>query len=168
MKKGGGKQKGSQWERDFCKSLSLWYTFDKDKDVFWRTHSSGARHGISEESGDVMTVKPIGDPLMSKLIIELKCVNDTDLILDMIRSGKVSKMWDWWLKVSHEAKAWKKAPLLVVKLSRRTIICMSRIEDDLLEDKYEMHDRIRIGDAVVCTWSNFLIDTRLKRLRVEV
>ncbi len=124
MKPGAGKRKGSQWERDFCKMLSLWWTDGADKDVFWRTSGSGCRHGIREECGDVSALKPSGVLLMNAVMIELKCWNEDDLLLDVIRGAKKSKLREAWCKCSNEALAHHKFPFMVVKISNKTTICL--------------------------------------------
>ena len=35
--------KGSEFEREMCKCLSLWWTDSKRDDVFWRSAQSGGR-----------------------------------------------------------------------------------------------------------------------------
>ena len=72
--------KGSSFERDICKQLSLWWTDYKRDDVFWRTAGSGARatvrskkkKGTFGQHGDVQATDPIGQPLMDIFSIELK------------------------------------------------------------------------------------------------
>ena len=72
--------KGSAFERKFCKDLSLWWTDGERDDVFWRTHGSGGRatqrtkkgketHG---QYGDVCATDPIGDELLDWIVFELK------------------------------------------------------------------------------------------------
>jgi len=139
MKPGAGKRKGSSFEREFCKALSIWWTDGRDKDVFWRTHSSGARHGIQQEAGDVMAIKPEGNLLADKLLIELKCWRVDNLLLDLLREDKKSMLEDAWIKCIKEAEENKKMPLLVVKITNRTTICLSRALDklcDFMPDEY--------------------------------
>ena len=74
------KKKGSKFERDICKQLSLWWTGDKRDDVFWRTTTSGARattrrkkgQGTKNQYGDVQATDPIGQPLIDLCTIEIK------------------------------------------------------------------------------------------------
>ena len=37
MRSGGGKQKGSAFEREICKKLSLWFTENERDDIFFRS-----------------------------------------------------------------------------------------------------------------------------------
>jgi len=75
-----GRGKGGNFEREFCKMLSLWWTLGERDDVFWRTAGSGARATVRKRKGkdthgqygDVQAVDPIGEPLMRLCTIELK------------------------------------------------------------------------------------------------
>jgi hypothetical protein len=51
MRKGGGKQKGSQFERDVCRELSLWVSHGKQEDVYWRSAMSGGRSTVAALKG---------------------------------------------------------------------------------------------------------------------
>ena len=72
--------KGSTFERDICKRLSLWWTDNDRDDVFWRTSGSGARATTRAKQnkttygqcGDIQATDPIGDPLMKVFAIEIK------------------------------------------------------------------------------------------------
>ncbi len=75
--------KGGDYERTFCKLLSLWWTQDLPKprdDIFWRTGGSGGRANVrfqrgrrtAGQYGDVCATDPIGEPLLDLVTIELK------------------------------------------------------------------------------------------------
>jgi len=80
MRRGGGSSKGSSFEREVCKQLSLWWTKGEREDIFWRTAGSGARATTRAKSGkttarsygDVIAIDPIGDPLIKEVTIEIK------------------------------------------------------------------------------------------------
>lgn len=80
MRKGGGSNKGSAFERDICKALSRWWTEDARDDVFWRTAGSGGRATNRAKTGrqtagaygDITYVDAIGEPLMRLCCFELK------------------------------------------------------------------------------------------------
>lgn len=76
--------KGSCFERELCKQLSLWWTkglglVPRD-DIFWRSSQSGGRATQRAKSGkttfgsygDIAFVDPIGAPLLKLFTIELK------------------------------------------------------------------------------------------------
>ena len=72
--------KGASFERQICKTLSLWWTGGKRDDVFWRSSQSGGRATQRAKSGkttfgswgDIAAVDPIGLPLLKLVTIELK------------------------------------------------------------------------------------------------
>ena len=72
--------KGSAFEREICKKLSMWWTDGKRDDVFWRSSNSGGRATMRAKSGkrthghcgDIAAVDPIGAPLTSLVTLELK------------------------------------------------------------------------------------------------
>lgn len=80
MRKGGGKNKGSAFEREVAKRLSLWWTDDEREDVFARSISSGAfattraksSKGTFGQYGDLQAIDPIGQPLIDLCVIEIK------------------------------------------------------------------------------------------------
>jgi hypothetical protein len=71
---------GGQRERIIAKELSRWWTDGKRDDVFWRSHSSGARatargkRGVRTQGhhGDTCASDPIGEPLINAFTIEIK------------------------------------------------------------------------------------------------
>lgn len=86
----GGSHKGSSYEREICKQLSLWWSGGKRDDIFWRSSQSGGRATQRAKSGkstfgsygDIAAVDPIGQSLLKLVTIELKrgrshgCPND--------------------------------------------------------------------------------------------
>lgn len=92
--------KGSSFEREICKTLSLWWTGGERSDVFWRSSQSGGRATQRAKTGkrtfgsygDISAVDPIGQPLLKLFTIELKrgrshgCPND---LFDCRRTKKM-------------------------------------------------------------------------------
>jgi hypothetical protein len=80
MVRASGSDKGSKYERDMCKKLSLWWTEGERDDVFWRSQASGGRATIrgrkgaatAGQYGDVAAVDPVGKPLIDAFTIEIK------------------------------------------------------------------------------------------------
>lgn len=75
--------KGSSYEREVCKQLSLWWTQDLDEpreDIFWRSTTSGARATARRKKGkttsgqeaDIAAIDPIGKPLLDFMVLEVK------------------------------------------------------------------------------------------------
>lgn len=79
-KRGRGSQKGSAFEREICRTLSLWWTHGKRDDVFWRTAGSGgrgtvrARKGLKTEGmyGDIYAVGKTGRAFLKMFTVEIK------------------------------------------------------------------------------------------------
>jgi len=74
-----GSHKGSAFERDICKQLSLWWSKGENDDIFWRTPGSGARATVRNKKNkesmgfsDIQATDPIGQPLIDLCSIELK------------------------------------------------------------------------------------------------
>lgn len=80
MRAGGGKDKGSSWEREVGKLLSLWLTRGARPDIFSRNVLSGgsftnASHKgelSSRMPGDLMAAHPLAFAFMSRYAIECK------------------------------------------------------------------------------------------------
>lgn len=76
----GWGSKGSAFEREICKKLSLWWTGNARDDIYWRSSQSGGRATQRLKSGrstfgsygDIAFVDPIGEPLLRLFTIELK------------------------------------------------------------------------------------------------
>ena len=87
-----GKGKGSGFERDICRQLSLWWSDGKDDDIFWRTASSGGRATQRNkkgkktfgQAGDVQATNPIGQPLIDVCAIELKRGYSKTSVFDIV------------------------------------------------------------------------------------
>jgi len=84
--------KGTKFERDICKRLSLWWTDGKRTDVFWRTSGSGARATTRSKQdkdtfgqyGDVCATDPIGLPLIHLCTIEIKVGYSRQTVFDLV------------------------------------------------------------------------------------
>ena len=78
LKRSGSSSKGGSFEREFCKTLGVWWC-GRD-DVFWRTAGSGGRatgrkkqgKTTTGHEGDVAATDPIGLPLLQVFSFELK------------------------------------------------------------------------------------------------
>jgi hypothetical protein len=108
MKSGGGKQKGSAFEREICKALSLWISGGKREDLFWRTAMSGGRatvhfnkplKGIKKpphirQVGDICAVAPEGHAFCEAFFIECKHVKRLALDQFIVKgTGPLAAFW---------------------------------------------------------------------------
>lgn len=72
--------KGSSFEREVCKQLSLWWTGSKDDSCFWRTANSGGRATVRGRKGkktqghcgDICATGKVGSTLTKVFTFELK------------------------------------------------------------------------------------------------
>lgn len=100
-------KKGSDFEREFCKLLSRWWTAgvegsDRD-DVFWRTSQSGGRatqrakggKATYGSQGDVAAVDPVGRPFLNFFTVELKRGNSHGSPVHLFDSPKTKAVRGW-------------------------------------------------------------------------
>jgi hypothetical protein len=130
MRKGGGKQKGSEFERDVCRDLSLWMSGGKREDLYWRSAMSGGRSTVAAkrgkllhaQAGDVSSIDPAGEPLTSKFFIECKYYKSLDLSSVFNERGKLI---EFWKMAKDSARKYSKKPMLFAKQNRfPTYICL--------------------------------------------
>jgi hypothetical protein len=106
MRPGGGKAKGSAFERCFCKTLSLWWSDGEADDLFYRTASSGARatvrgrqgKGTRGHCGDVCATDSEGEPLTRVITFELKRGHNGYTIQDLLdkSSRMAEQVYEKW------------------------------------------------------------------------
>lgn len=96
-----GAEKGSNYERDLARKLSLWWSDGQNENIFWRCSSSGARFTTSKQiitnsAGDLGYLDSCGKPFIDLIVHEAKCGytdkvrKDSDKIkelLSKIKSG---------------------------------------------------------------------------------
>jgi len=141
-------QKGSQFERDVCRQLSLWWSNGTNDDIFWRTQTSGARATVRDKQGkrtfgqygDVQATDPIGQPLLNNLSIEIKRGYSKSSFADMVEASDTAAIQQfdnfigqavrdsrkagvsfWWLITRRDRKEiWLTIPkTLYMRLSKR-------------------------------------------------
>ena len=90
-------KKGSKFEREVCKLLSLWWSNQKDEDIFYRTAGSGARATVRRKQGkrtadsaaDMMSTHESGKPLTKACLFEMKSgYSDKHKITTSKKTGK--------------------------------------------------------------------------------
>jgi len=129
--------KGSNFEREVCKQLSLWWSKDKRDDIFWRTAGSGAMAKTRSKSnrktfgqyGDIQATDPIGQPLIDLVSIELKRGYSKSTFADLIDRPKnaAEQMYESFIHqaiqdyINSSAQSW----WLIVKRDRREPIIIT-------------------------------------------
>jgi hypothetical protein len=130
VKAGGGKQKGSEFERVICKALSLWVSEGHKEDLFWRSAMSGGRATVANKAGsslghhagDISTTSAQGASLTDRFYIEAKFYRslqwDRFLLND---SGIVA---GFWAEAIKQAAIYKRQPILIAKQNRLATLIM--------------------------------------------
>lgn len=142
------KAKGNNFERDIARKLSLWIN-KEDKNIFWRTDSSGGRftalnkrnsaESLPLQGGDIVHRKEEGFPLIKNFHIELK-TGYQRIRREKNGEGKRTSYWDlldildgkssvpifikFWEQTIRGAAITKRFPILIFRrLNRETVIC---------------------------------------------
>lgn len=108
--------KGSNYEREICKRLSLWWTGGRRDDVFWRSAQSGGRATVRSRKGqqtvnshgDAAAVDPDGAPLTDLFVIEIKrgySFHTAHDLLDLPEGRKKCQYVAWFDKAEEDCKA---------------------------------------------------------------
>jgi len=169
MKKGGGSNKGSSFEREACKEFSRWVSEGSRDDVFWRTAGSGARatnrakkgSTTHNSEGDMCCLDPEYEWFLNRFMVEMKCGYPQWNVGELF-AGKVLKdgLWSVWNRLEVDSKAVGKLPLLVLKQDRRPILFFTTIRFSLhfmsiTSDLFES-DMVFIGPDLWTTHISYL------------
>ncbi len=143
--------KGSGFEREIAKKLSLWWTEGENEDVFWRSQASGGRatmrkkkdkDALNSQAGDITAFDPIGEPLIKAWNIECKSGGGRKIkaadkrtfqnwsILDCIDSKqKQPTILKWWEQSCRDAETSNREPILIFRRnSKAPCIVLSTLE----------------------------------------
>ncbi len=123
MKSGGGKSKGSQFEREVCKKLSNWISYDLRDDLFWRSAMSGGRATVgmkkgivrSNQAGDITSIDPLGQKLIDTFVIECKFYKNIQLHSLLFGTPKNNSIFEFWRVLNEKASELEKDPMLIIK-----------------------------------------------------
>ena len=124
--------KGSSFERDISKRLSLWWTNGRNDAVFWRSSMSGGRATVRGRQGketkyqstDITYTDAIGEPLIDLVTIEVKRGYNKHTVADVLDRTRKSNqtMFEEWHQQVHEA--WQNsgsfAWMLITRRDKRT------------------------------------------------
>lgn len=133
MRKGGGKQKGAQFERDVCVILSKWVTNDQLEDVFWRSAMSGGRATVaykqygkklSSQVGDISCINVVGNRFINSFAPECKFYAKIDY--EGLLTGR-GKLLEFWEELNEQARRYSKHPFLVCRQNRmQPHVCLDK------------------------------------------
>lgn len=115
--------KGASFERDLCKSLSLWLSDGARKDLFTRNAGSGgaftnnlARGHLLGMGGDVAAAHPVAYEFLQYFFVEAKFWKDLQLESALWGKGELNTIIG---KVQKQARDAKRIPLLITKQNFR-------------------------------------------------
>ena len=136
MKKGGGKAKGSAFEREIAKLFTLWASGQSKEYWYWRSPSSGAvatiTDGNGDISGDLIALKPEGTFLTSKYSIEIKTGYPNSSFHKHLKGVKTDEIRDFWKQCCFDASKAEKRPMLIYQKKQfNTLIGISTVIDKL-------------------------------------
>lgn len=110
---GAKSKKGSEFERWFCKALSLWWSDGERADLYWRTAGSGGRatnRGKKGKStagayGDIAATSHEGAPLLDLFTLEIKRGYSKCSIQDLLdkSEGAAEQEYEGWIKQAQES-----------------------------------------------------------------
>lgn len=130
MQAGKGKLKGSRFERDVCRALSLWLSQGEREDVFWRSAMSGGRATIamnkemklSAAAGDISTITALGERLLRHIYIECKSYNDLQMFSGVTK--QTGFLWKFWNDTQKQAARYDKSPMLIAHQNVMPTVCL--------------------------------------------
>jgi len=141
-------QKGPNFERSFCKNLSLWVTSGKDENIFWRSVGSGGRatrKQLSVHLGDVACFPEkvaTGQWFLDLFVVELKNRN--------LSIGEVfKKPFEWFLDTGRKCQLSNVSllPLIIMKDGAKLLTFTHiNIIKDLSRDYFTFADNFALFD----------------------
>lgn len=117
-KRNKGKSKGSAFEREMCKRLSLWWSGGESDQVFWRNSGFLTRSGtcVEHQYGDVHSIDPCGKWFVENVNVELKFYKDLRLLEVIDKPDKKHHvLLEHWCQCRDDAEGSKREPLLIAK-----------------------------------------------------
>ena len=123
MRNGGGKEKGGNFEREICKKLSLWISYNERDDIFWRSAMSGGRATVglkkgiirNTQVGDITAIDPLGNKLTDKYIIECKYYKNIHVESLLFGKPKNNSILEFWTKLYEQSEKLNKQMMLIIK-----------------------------------------------------
>ena len=130
MRVGGGKAKGSQWERDCGKAISLWLTHGERPDIMSRNVLSGGSFTNAENAGkvssrmpgDMMAAHPLAFRFLSRFSVECKFLKDIGLLQYLLDPRMQNPLAIIIALARRQAKAINCEFMVIAKQDRRDAI----------------------------------------------
>ena len=130
MRTGGGKQKGTSFERKTAKALSLWLSEGKRDDLLWRSAMSGGRATTGlrtgnrriAQVGDLSAVDPLGGKLLHHCVVECKSYRNLDFFDGVLNDR--GNLYKFWHDLVITAVKFDKQPMLVAHQNGLPPVCL--------------------------------------------
>jgi hypothetical protein len=131
MRTGGGKDKGSNFERSISRQLSLLVSDGKRTDCFWRSAMSGGRATLQlnqdiinqAQAGDISAISREGLWLIDNYQIECKHYADLEFASGFL--SNTGKLFSFWGSLTKDSLRRGKNPLLIAKQNNRPIVMLT-------------------------------------------
>jgi hypothetical protein len=132
MNSAGSKNKGSAFERQVCRKLSLLVSEGKRTDCFWRSAMSGGRARLQfnkdlfinqTQSGDISSISELGFWLINTYTIEVKHYKDLQLASGFLNESGF--LYTFWKNLRDDCRATGKLPLMIAKQNNRPTIMLT-------------------------------------------
>jgi hypothetical protein len=136
MRSGGGHEKGSKFEREICKRLSLWLSKGEREDLFWRSSLSGGRATLAlrrdlarilinkAQAGDLTAINQVAYDFAEALFIECKHYRELAIARGFI--CHTGLLWKFWNKACEEAARHGKTAVLIARQNRYPTVVITR------------------------------------------
>lgn len=162
-----GKNKGSSYEREISKKLSLWLSEGKRDDILWRTQNSGGRFTIrrkkgidtQNQDGDITSTDPSAQFFSDIFTVELKRYKDINLW--SIITGKGGGLMSFWEQTCRQAESSNKIPILIAKQNQKPDLWISnRLFYKVVRDYFKEIPILQVtnekGGIVIYLFKNIL------------
>lgn len=142
MRSGGGKGKGSAFERLVCHRLSLWLSRGERDDLLWRSAMSGGRATLQlatgkvnlAQSGDVTAISHQAYAFCESHFIECKFYQDLQIDRGLLCG--TGYLLAFWNVVRKEARRYQKRPVLIAKQNHYPILVLVDRDNDIFGISY--------------------------------
>lgn len=150
-----GRDKGANFEREFAKKLSLWWSENADAHIFARRSASGGAgrdiKGQSGHAGDIFADKPEGQHLTDQIVFELKAYQDLSKPFWRFFAGEESVIDKFLEQTKKAAEPYNRPWALVMKSNRLPILVITN--SPVFKAKYK---RFGVREYSVLPLANFL------------
>lgn len=143
-----GSEKGPSFERDVCRTLSLWITDGKRNDIFWRnrTRATKGAKNMEIQEGDITAVKGEGAWFSDVFCIECKAGYSKKRsgkakenrerkipwdLLDCLDAKGYPEILKFWKQARKEADLYNQIPFVIFKRDHYPEPIISIRVDDL-------------------------------------